>query len=88
MFQLSVRDIHPGEQAGNKEAIRRSPLRSCRSWQRGDDFVNGMLATTDLHLPRQRYLRSRHHRHPRSGAENRCRSSVPRSVLMRAAVRW
>ncbi len=22
MFQLSVQDIHPGEQAGNKEAIR------------------------------------------------------------------
>lgn len=34
MFQLSVQDIHPGEQAGNKEAIR--GRRCARAgWQRG-----------------------------------------------------
>ena len=31
MFQLSVQDIHPGAQAGNKEeAIRQLPLPLCR----------------------------------------------------------
>lgn len=36
MFQLSVQDIHPGEQAGNKERGY-SPGRRCAraGWQRG-----------------------------------------------------
>lgn len=35
MFQLSVQDIHPGEQAGNKRGY--SPGRRCAraGWQRG-----------------------------------------------------
>ncbi len=36
MFQLSVQDIHPGEQAGNKEeAIRRGRRCARAGWQRG-----------------------------------------------------
>lgn len=35
MFQLSVQDIHPGEQAGNKEEAIRGRRCARAGWQRG-----------------------------------------------------
>ena len=52
MFQLSVQDIHPGQQAGNKEeAIRQVAAALVSAGNVADGYVNGML---DLDLPRQR----------------------------------
>ena len=45
MFQLSVQDIHPGEQAGNKEeAIRQVAAALVQAGNVADGYVNGMLA--------------------------------------------
>ncbi|AID25337.1 HPr family phosphocarrier protein [Salmonella bongori] len=45
MFQLSVQDIHPGEQAGNKEeAIRQIAAALVQAGNVADGYVNGMLA--------------------------------------------
>lgn len=45
MFQLSVQDIHPGEQAGNKEeAIRQIAAALAQAGYVADGYVNGMLA--------------------------------------------
>ncbi len=45
MFQLSVQDIHPGQQAGNKEeAIRRVAAALVSAGNVADGYVNGMLA--------------------------------------------
>lgn len=45
MFQLSVQDIHPGEQAGNKEeAIRQVAAALVQSGNVAEGYVNGMLA--------------------------------------------
>ena len=64
MFQLSVQDIHPGEQAGNKEeAIRQVAAALVQA---------GNVAEGYVHVPRQRYCySSRYDGHARSGAENR-----------------
>lgn len=43
MFQLSVQDIHPGQQAGNKEAIRRVAAALVSAGNVADGYVNGML---------------------------------------------
>ena len=45
MFQLSVQDIHPGQQAGNKEeAIRQVAAALVQAGNVADGYVNGMLA--------------------------------------------
>ncbi|ECJ6125129.1 fused PTS fructose transporter subunit IIA/HPr protein [Salmonella enterica] len=45
MFQLSVQDIHPGEQAGNKEeAIRQIAAALAQAGNVADGYVDGMLA--------------------------------------------
>ena len=45
MFQLSVQDIHPGQQAGNKEeAIRQVAAALVSAGNVADGYVNGMLA--------------------------------------------
>ncbi|SFQ95924.1 MULTISPECIES: fused PTS fructose transporter subunit IIA/HPr protein [unclassified Enterobacter] len=45
MFQLSVQDIHPGQQAGNKEdAIRQIAAALVQAGNVADGYVNGMLA--------------------------------------------
>lgn len=45
MFQLSVQDIHPGAQAGNKEeAIRQVAAALVQAGNVADGYVNGMLA--------------------------------------------
>lgn len=45
MFQLSVQDIHPGQQAGNKEeAIRQVAAALTEAGNVADGYVNGMLA--------------------------------------------
>ena len=45
MFQLSVQDIHPGEQAGNKEeAIRQVAAALVQAGNVADGYVDGMLA--------------------------------------------
>ncbi|MBS1206682.1 MAG: bifunctional fructose transporter subunit IIA/HPr protein [Proteobacteria bacterium] len=45
MFQLSVQDIHPGQQAGNKEeAIRQIAAALAAAGNVADGYVNGMLA--------------------------------------------
>ncbi|EAO9999948.1 fused PTS fructose transporter subunit IIA/HPr protein [Salmonella enterica] len=45
MFQLSVQDIHPGEQAGNKEeAIRQIAAALALAGNVADGYVDGMLA--------------------------------------------
>lgn len=45
MFQLSVQDIHPGEQAGNKEeAIRQIAAALAKAGNVADGYVDGMLA--------------------------------------------
>ncbi|WP_342324387.1 fused PTS fructose transporter subunit IIA/HPr protein [Kosakonia sp. BYX6] len=45
MFQLSVQDIHPGQQAGNKEdAIRQIAAALVDAGNVADGYVNGMLA--------------------------------------------
>ncbi len=45
MFQLSVQDIHPGQQAGNKEeAIRQVAAAWSGAGNVADGYVNGMLA--------------------------------------------
>ncbi|HAU2712931.1 TPA: fused PTS fructose transporter subunit IIA/HPr protein [Salmonella enterica subsp. houtenae] len=45
MFQLSVQDIHPGEQAGNKEeAIRQIAATLAQAGNVADGYVDGMLA--------------------------------------------
>ncbi|STT05314.1 Fructose-specific phosphocarrier protein HPr [Klebsiella pneumoniae] len=44
MFQLSVQDIHPGQQAGNKEeAIRQVAAALVSAGNVADGYVNGML---------------------------------------------
>ncbi|EEC0963929.1 fused PTS fructose transporter subunit IIA/HPr protein [Salmonella enterica subsp. enterica] len=44
MFQLSVQDIHPGEQAGNKEeAIRQIAAALAQAGNVADGYVDGML---------------------------------------------
>ncbi len=54
MFQLSVQDIHPGAQAGDKEeAIRQVAAALCRRQRRGRLRKRHAGArTADLHLPR------------------------------------
>ncbi len=45
MFQLSVQDIHPGQQAANKEeAIRQIAGALVSAGNVADGYVNGMLA--------------------------------------------
>lgn len=45
MFQLSVQDIHPGQQAGNKEeAIRQVASALVSAGNVADGYINGMLA--------------------------------------------
>jgi phosphocarrier protein FPr len=45
MFQLSVQDIHPGQQAGNKEeAIRQVAAALVSAGNVAEGYVNGMLA--------------------------------------------
>ncbi len=45
MFQLSVQDIHPGEQAGSKEeAIRQIAAALVQAGNVGNGYVDGMLA--------------------------------------------
>ena len=45
MFQLSVQDIHPGAQAGDKEeAIRQVAAALVQAGNVADGYVNGMLA--------------------------------------------
>lgn len=45
MFQLSVQDIHPGQQAGNKEeAIRQIAAALVQAGNVADGYVDGMLA--------------------------------------------
>ncbi len=45
MFQLSVQDIHPGQQAGNKEeAIRQIAAALAAAGNVADGYVDGMLA--------------------------------------------
>lgn len=45
MFQLSVQDIHPGEQAGNKEeAIRQIAAALAQAGNVAGGYVDGMLA--------------------------------------------
>ncbi|WGA64792.1 fused PTS fructose transporter subunit IIA/HPr protein [Escherichia fergusonii] len=45
MFQLSVQDIHPGQQAGNKEdAIRHIAAALVQAGNVAEGYVNGMLA--------------------------------------------
>jgi phosphocarrier protein FPr len=45
MFQLSVQDIHPGEQAGNKEeAIRQVAAALVQAGNVAEGYVDGMLA--------------------------------------------
>ena len=45
MFQLSVQDIHPGQQASNKEeAIRQIAGALVQAGNVADGYVNGMLA--------------------------------------------
>ena len=45
MFQLSVQDIHPGAQAGNKEeAIRQVAAALVQAGNVAEGYVNGMLA--------------------------------------------
>ncbi|EDU8596189.1 hypothetical protein CWY31_004528, partial [Salmonella enterica subsp. enterica serovar Typhimurium var. 5-] len=45
MFQLSVQDIHPGEQAGNKEeAIRQIAAALTQAGNVAGGYVDGMLA--------------------------------------------
>ncbi|WP_312175208.1 PTS sugar transporter subunit IIA, partial [Pseudescherichia sp.] len=45
MFQLSVQDIHPGQQAGNKEeAIRQIAGALVQAGNVADGYVAGMLA--------------------------------------------
>ena len=45
MFQLSVQDIHPGEQAGNKqEAIRQIAIALAQAGYVAEGYVDGMLA--------------------------------------------
>lgn len=45
MFQLSVQDIHPGQQAGNKEeAIRQVAAALTQAGNVSEGYVNGMLA--------------------------------------------
>ncbi|SUG32414.1 pts system, fructose-specific IIA/FPR component [Salmonella enterica subsp. arizonae] len=45
MFQLLVQDIHPGEQAGNKEeAIRQIAAALAQAGNVADGYVDGMLA--------------------------------------------
>lgn len=45
MFQLSVQDIHPGEQAGDKqEAIRQVAAALVQAGNVADGYVDGMLA--------------------------------------------
>ncbi len=45
MFQLSVQDIHPGQQAANKEeAIRQVAAALVQAGNVADGYVNGMLA--------------------------------------------
>ncbi|EJI7942019.1 fused PTS fructose transporter subunit IIA/HPr protein [Salmonella enterica] len=45
MFQLSVQDIHPGEQAGNKEeAIRQIAVALAQAGNVAGGYVDGMLA--------------------------------------------
>lgn len=45
MFQLSVQDIHPGEQAGNKEeAIRQVAAALVLAGNVAEGYVDGMLA--------------------------------------------
>ncbi|SPX53784.1 Fructose-specific phosphocarrier protein HPr [Klebsiella pneumoniae] len=57
MFQLSVQDIHPGQQAGNKEeAIRQVAARAGQRRQRGRWLRERHAGSraADLDLPRQR----------------------------------
>lgn len=45
MFKLSVQDIHPGEQASNKEeAIRKIAASLVQAGNVAEGYVNGMLA--------------------------------------------
>ncbi|POP47831.1 bifunctional PTS fructose transporter subunit IIA/HPr protein [Superficieibacter electus] len=45
MFQLSVQDIHPGQQAGNKEeAIRQVAAALVQAGNVAEGYINGMLA--------------------------------------------
>ena len=45
MFQLSVQDIHPGQQAGNKEeAIRQVASALVSAGNVAEGYINGMLA--------------------------------------------
>lgn len=45
MFQLSVQDIHPGEQAGDKqEAIRQVAAALVQAGNVAEGYVDGMLA--------------------------------------------
>ncbi|EBS6917210.1 fused PTS fructose transporter subunit IIA/HPr protein [Salmonella enterica] len=49
MFQLSVQDIHPGEQAGNKEeAIRQIAAALAQAGNVAGGYVDGMLAREQL----------------------------------------
>ncbi|ESH55561.1 bifunctional PTS system fructose-specific transporter subunit IIA/HPr protein [Salmonella enterica subsp. enterica serovar Choleraesuis str. 0006] len=72
MFQLSVQDIHPGEQAGNKEeAIRQIAAALAQAGNVAGGYVDGMLAreqqTSTFLAMVLRFPMA--HRHARSGAE-------------------
>ncbi len=57
MFQLSVQDIHPGQQAGNKEeAIRQVAAALVSAGNVADGYVerHAGARAADLDLPRQR----------------------------------
>ncbi len=52
MFQLSVQDIHPGQQAGNKEeAIRQVAAALVSAGNVADGYVNGMLLASSRPRP-------------------------------------
>jgi mannitol/fructose-specific phosphotransferase system IIA component len=52
MFQLSVQDIHPGAQAGDKEeAIRQVAAALVQAGNVADGYVNGMLAASSRPQP-------------------------------------
>jgi phosphocarrier protein FPr len=79
MFQLSVQDIHPGQQAGNKEeAIRQ--VAAALAAQATSPVATLMACWRASSRPRPSSAMDRHSarydRYPRPGAENR-RSGVP-----------
>ncbi|XNM68113.1 PTS sugar transporter subunit IIA [Escherichia coli] len=79
MFQLSVQDIHPGQQAGNKEeAIRQVASALVSAGNVADGYINGMLAReqqTSTFLGNGIAIPHGTTDSPRSGTENR-RSGV------------